>query len=106
MSTPLLGFLIFHDNYLFECRVIQHHNDQCAGYCILKHELAMQGSKSAEFPEPVLQKHLKVLDLNLAAILQIPLYSVVSFQLSSHYSQFLIDRKAEIEIPPPRSSMI
>jgi hypothetical protein len=105
MSAPLMEFMIFHDNYIFECQVIQHHNTECAGFCILKHELAEQGHKKADLPDPVLQKHLKIIDLNTVSALQIPLYFNIPIPLISFYSHSLVDCSSETEIPPPRFSI-
>lgn len=102
MSTPLLGFLLFHDNYIFECIDIQHHTDDCAGYCELKKELVNQTQKGTEIPAPILQKQLKVIDILHDSNLQLPPILVCANILLSHYSSFLLYSKGEIETPPPR----
>jgi len=102
MSTPLLGFLLYHDNYIYECRVIQHHTDHCSGYCELKKELAGQDHKRAEFPGPALQKQLKVVDLLFESSQHIPPAKVYPHFKLFHYSSCLVYCQVEIETPPPR----
>jgi hypothetical protein len=102
MSTPLLGFLLFHDNYLFECVQVQHHSGECAGYCVLKKELASQGHRNADTPEPALQKQLKVIDLFFVRGVQVPLSTSHSTVPYLQYSSGLLDLDEEILSPPPR----
>lgn len=102
MSAPLLGFLFFHDNYLYECTILQHHSEHCAGYCVLKKELASQSRNGSEIPEPVLQKQLKALDLFTVAAVEIPKASAAPFNYGACYASSLVDNPDEILSPPPR----
>jgi hypothetical protein len=106
MSMPLVGYLVNHDHYIYECRVIQHHSSQCGGVCILKHELADHAQRKSEIPYPSILKHLKIIDLNLVPSFQVPYYFELPVQLFSYYPHSLVDRLAEIEIPPPRFSTL
>jgi hypothetical protein len=102
MSTPLLGFLLFHDNYIFECIDIQHHTDECAGYCELKKELASQTQKGTEIPVPALQKQLKVIDILHDSFLQMAPLLVCQNILLSYCHSSLLYVRVEIETPPPQ----
>jgi hypothetical protein len=102
MSTPLLGFFIFHDNFLYQCRSIQHHAEQCRGYCILKQELANQGKGNTDIPEPLLQKQLKAIDLYFVPCLNLPPAMDNPIILFSLFQSELIIQPGEIETPPPQ----
>ncbi|NVO20615.1 MAG: hypothetical protein HXX13_13020 [Bacteroidetes bacterium] len=102
MSSPLLGYVLFHQQFVNECRVIQHHTADCEGQCVLKRELAQQGSKSSELPESSVQKHLKVIDLFIESALNLSPQQEVMNCFVSYYRSELLFRKPAINTPPPR----